>query len=155
MGRLLSGPPPDGERRLASGEKLGGRFAPQQYGEHVPRPSDCQASLKSHRSRSRSRVSTRAGTVRRLAPDARQVRDADRHRSQRDQEKSHALPLGQADEQKRIGQTDHYQHAPGRAIEKNRGQEEQKHRAELVRKTVESVGLERQRHKRGEQVEAE
>ena len=93
-------------------------------------------------------INSRAGTVRRLHQTLGQVRDRDRHRPQRDQEKPHALPLGQADHQERIRQADQHQHAPGRTVEKNRGQEEEKHRAELVRKTVESVGLERQGHER-------
>ncbi len=56
---------------------------------------------------------------------------------------------------KRIGQPHEEQNAPGCAIEEDRRQEKEKHRAELVRKTVESVGLKRQRHERGQQVEWE
>ena len=86
-------------------------------------------------------------------PEARHVRDRDRHRPQSDQDKPHALPLGQADHQERIGQADEDQHASGRAVEEDRRQEEEEDRAELVRKAVESVGLERQGHERGQQVE--
>ena len=92
-------------------------------------------------------------TVRRLHQTTRQVGDADRHRSERDQEKSHALALGQADDEERIGQPHEQQHAAGRAIKEDRRQEEEKHRAELVRKAVESVRLERERHERRQQVE--